>query len=106
MIYKCDCTQEQWKAFIKVMRSGQQFEIDKKMYFYWLETHPPIFMNERVNFLPGHEGRVVDFGFAEGAEEITFVSGVTETGILDREQAKSILGYKKGGGNGRDNIFA
>ena len=71
-IYKMDCSQKDWDEFIQVFNSGEKFEIDEKMYFYWLEVLPPVFMNRRIDFRPGHEGQKVfaDFGFAEGAEEI------------------------------------
>lgn len=55
------------------MNSKKRFQIDEEMYFYWLEVLPPVFMNKYIKFLPGHEGHdmKVDFGFAEGVEEIT-----------------------------------
>ena len=93
MLYKYDCTPGNWKEFIAVMQSGQRFEIDEKMFYYWLEVLPPVFMNREIDYLPGHEVNVrksnvcqveidylpghegrrqrVDFGFAEGAEAIT-----------------------------------
>ena len=72
-VYQRECSSEEWAEFIKVMHSGEVFECDEAMYFYWLEVLPPIFMFETITWLPGHEGHGmrVDFGFAEGAEPIT-----------------------------------
>lgn len=62
-----------WQAFIDAMCSGERFECDEEMYYYWLEVLPPVFMHREITFLPGHEGHLmrVDFGFAEGAEPVT-----------------------------------
>ena len=66
-------TSEEWNEFIVTMNSGERFEIDEEMYYYWLEVLPPIFMHQHIKFLPGHEGHKMwaDFGFAEGCECIT-----------------------------------
>jgi len=72
-VYRRECSSEEWGEFIKAMHSGEQFECDEEMYFYWLEVLPPIFMFQAIDFLPGHEGHrmKVDFGFAEGADCVT-----------------------------------
>lgn len=72
-IYKYECSPEDWKEFISAFSSGDRFEIDEEMFFYWLEVLPPQFMDQEINYLPGHEGHKmrVDFGFAEGSEPIT-----------------------------------
>ena len=72
-IHKYECTTPEWGEFINAMHSGEQFEVDEEMFFYWLEVLPPIFMGEAITYLPGHEGHTMrcDFGFAEGAEPIT-----------------------------------
>lgn len=72
-MFKYKCTKEEWKEFIEIMNSGERFEVDEEMYYYWLEVLPPIFMYQHIDFLPGHEGHKmqVDFGFAEGCEYIT-----------------------------------
>lgn len=72
-VYKYKCTKEEWKEFIATMNSGDKFEVDEEMYYYWLEVLPPIFMHKWIDFLPGHEGHKmrVEFGFAEGADYIT-----------------------------------
>lgn len=59
-----------WDAFIKAMHSGEQFECDEDMYFYWLEVLPPAFMGKRIAF-PDGQTVLASFGFAEGAEPIT-----------------------------------
>ena len=73
MIYNYKCSTDAWGEFMKVMLSGERFEIDEKMFYYWLEVIPPVFMNREINYLPDNEGpqQRVDFGFAEGAEAIT-----------------------------------
>src|SRR5580693_2965426 len=60
----------EWKAFIEAMRSGEQFECDETMYYYWLEVLPPVHYSRWAE-LPNGENIHVSFGFAEGAEEIT-----------------------------------
>lgn len=59
-----------WDEFIQVMRSGEQFECDEDMFFYWLEVLPPRFMHKDATFADGSKIRA-SFGFAEGAELIT-----------------------------------
>ena len=72
-VYSYPCNHEEWKEFIVVMHSGEKFECNEKMCFYWLEVLPPIFMYQKIDFLPGHEGKPahVDFGFAEGCDLVT-----------------------------------
>ncbi|MCP4262791.1 MAG: DUF1419 domain-containing protein [Planctomycetes bacterium] len=72
-MFKKDCTTEQWQEFITAMHSGERFQVDRDMWYYWLEVLPPILMNEDITFLPGYEGHpmFVNFGFAEGTEPIT-----------------------------------
>ena len=72
-VHKYECTSEEWKEFINAMHSGEKFECDEEMFFYWLEVLPPIFMSREITFLPGHEGHRMycDFGFAEGEDYIT-----------------------------------
>ena len=62
-------TMQDWTALIAAMHSGEVFEVDEEVWFYWLEVLPPIYM---------HNNRAIDgvdrkcsFGFAEGAEQIT-----------------------------------
>jgi hypothetical protein len=63
-------TSGKWAEFIMAMRSGNKIEIDKEIYYYFLEVLPPIFMNRELPFPdPKHPMRY-GFGFAEGAEEI------------------------------------
>jgi len=68
-VFKRDCTRAEWDKFITAMTSGQIFECDEEMFFYWLEILPPIFMHETIDYLPGYEGhpKKVSFGFAEGS---------------------------------------
>jgi hypothetical protein len=67
-VHRYDCAPSAWKEFIAVMRSGQVFECDEQMYFYWLEVMPPVWLNRSVE-VQGH-GTVSTFGFAEGAEPV------------------------------------
>lgn len=73
VVYKRECTPTEWQEFIKVMQSGTRFEVDGKMWYYWLEVLPPVFMSRHIDYFPGREGlqTPVDFGFAEGTELIT-----------------------------------
>lgn len=71
VVHRCDDkTPGAWEAFIKAMRSGQRFECDEDMAYYWLEVLPPVFMGRRVK-LPSGELVNAWFGFAEGEEPIT-----------------------------------
>jgi len=72
-VYSHACSREDWQEFIRVMHSGQPFEVDEEMWEYWLEVLPPVLMNKEITFMPGHEGHPVkvDFGFAEGNEQVT-----------------------------------
>ena len=72
-IFNYQCSDEEWKEFIAARDSGEKFEVNEEMFYYWLEVLPPRFMNKDITFLPGHEGHPmrIDFGFAEGREEIT-----------------------------------
>ena len=66
MIY----TTEAWEEMIAAKNSGAKIEITEEVYDYFLEVLPPAYMG-RVAKLPGIGPRLVDFGFAEGAEPIT-----------------------------------
>lgn len=59
-----------WREFIEVMHSGQPFECDEEMFFYWLEVLPPVLWGGNVTLPNGQRVRA-SFGFAEGAEPIT-----------------------------------
>ena len=65
---------EDWQGgngeFLKAMQSGDQFECDEEMFYYWLEVLPPVHMRRNV-ILPNGDQVRASFGFAEGAEEIT-----------------------------------
>ena len=61
--------QAQWDEFIKALHSDEVTEIDEEMYLYWLEVLPPIYMG-RVVRIKGISRRV-NFGFAEGYDNIT-----------------------------------
>jgi hypothetical protein len=58
-----------WGEFIQAMHSGERFEVDEEMYFYWLEVLPPAWMNRTVT-VGGEEIRS-HFGFAEGYDKVT-----------------------------------
>jgi hypothetical protein len=57
-----------WQEFLAAMRSGEVFECDEAMYFYWLEVLPPVWLNRPLE-VEGH-GTVSTFGFAEGREPV------------------------------------
>ena len=59
-----------WKEFIAAMHSGQVFECDDEMWYYWLEVLPPVYMGRTV-LLPDGSSVPAAFGFAEGIEHIT-----------------------------------
>jgi hypothetical protein len=58
-----------WGEFIEAMHSGERFECDEEMFYYWLEVLPPVWMGRTIEF----EGGPVwtTFGFAEGYEPVT-----------------------------------
>lgn len=59
-----------WSEFIQAMHSGQPFECDEDMFYYWLEVLPPVYMGKRILCADGVE-RLYHFAFAEGAEPLT-----------------------------------
>lgn len=65
-----DKTPGAWDAFIAAMHSGQPFECDEEMWYYWLEVLPPAWMRRQV-VLPDGTRVLAAFGFAEGAEQVT-----------------------------------
>ncbi len=70
-------TYEDWKntpvgesvPFLNAMHSGEQFECDREMFYYWLEVLPPVWMQKTIEI----QGRkqYTNFGFAEGMELVT-----------------------------------
>lgn len=58
-----------WAEFLTARDSGERFECDEAMAYYWLEVLPPVLFHQHV-MLDG-KPRAVWFGFAEGAELIT-----------------------------------
>ena len=58
-----------FKDFVDEKASGRTFQIDEEMFYYWLETLPPIYMSKEQEI----DGKKVNcsFGFAEGTEFIT-----------------------------------
>lgn len=77
MVYLYQCSPEEWREFIEAMHSGEEFETDEEMWYYWLEVLPPVMMHRTLTFVPFGKtpdfARTVniDFGFAEGAEPVT-----------------------------------
>ena len=71
-VYRKNGTPAEWQEFIQAMRSGQRIEVDADIYYYFLGVLPPVFSRKWVTYVPGYEGHkmYVDFGFAEGYEEI------------------------------------
>lgn len=65
-----DETPGAWDAFIRAMNSGEQFECNEEMYYYWLECLPPAFMYRLVEWPDGFKVKA-HFGFVEGADYIT-----------------------------------
>ncbi len=76
-VHRCaDTTPGAWDAFINAMHSGEVFECDEEMFFYWLGVLPPVWMGRYVHWPdPDNVYRVITvratFGFAEGIEPIT-----------------------------------
>lgn len=77
MVYKyadCHANQDKWHLFIQALNSGEKVEMDERLWYYFLEVLPPIFMGEEIDYFPGHEGTPTkvksSFGFAEGCEPI------------------------------------
>ena len=68
-VFQYDCPKEEWKRFIEAKNSGQTFEIDEEMFFYWLEVLPPVYM-AKIQEIDG-EQVPCSFGFAEGREYVT-----------------------------------
>ena len=66
-----DKTPGAWAKFFEAMGSGEEIEIDSEIYDYFLEVLPPVFMNRALPFPDPKHPMKYDFGFAEGAEEIT-----------------------------------
>ena len=71
--------------FLKALCSGETFECDDEMYSYWLEVLPPIHMGKLVQ-LPNGETVNADFGFAEGAEEITVFWSTGKLGVVEKPE--------------------
>jgi hypothetical protein len=63
-------TREAWDEFMQAMHSGEQFECDAEMYYYWLEVLPPRYFKEPVTWPDGQTVKP-KFGFVEGADYIT-----------------------------------
>jgi len=80
-----DHTPEEWQEFLSKLHAGEKIAIDESMFSYFLEVLPPIFMNKYVNDLPGYEGHAmkISFGFAEGAEPITYFWRTLDNGFGD-----------------------
>lgn len=66
---KSDKTPGAWKEFIEAMRSGEIFECDQEMWYYWLEVLPPPYMGYHAT-LPDGSVKRASFGQAEGAERV------------------------------------
>jgi hypothetical protein len=47
-------------------------EVDEELFDYFLNVLPPVNMGERIGILGFHPNIRSDFGFAEGAENITY----------------------------------
>jgi hypothetical protein len=60
-------TPEDWKEFLLKMNSGEEVEITKDMFDYWMECLPP----RKFGNVP-FNGKTWRFAFAEGAETLTF----------------------------------
>lgn len=71
-VYKYDCKTEDWKEFIKALDNREVIEIDEKMFFYWLEVLPPVYMNEKQDIeIDGVVfNKLCSFGFCEGMDYI------------------------------------
>jgi hypothetical protein len=74
-----------WDEFIKAMHSGQVFECDEEMYYYWLEVLPPAYMGKNVVLPDGQKVRA-HFGFAEGADYITAFWMIGSERLVERPE--------------------
>lgn len=48
-IFKYDCAEREWAAFLNARDSGEITEIDEAMFDYWIEVLPPIYMNRAAS---------------------------------------------------------
>jgi len=62
-----------FRDFIEALDKGELCQVDERLWYYFLEVLPPIYMNERQVVTINGVGfnKLCDFGFAEGSEEIT-----------------------------------
>ena|SRR3990167_1595465 len=78
-----DHTPEEWQEFLNKLHAGKRIAIDESMFDYFLEVLPPVFMNAYRKDVPGNEGQAmkIDFGFAEGAEPVTYFWHIPDNGL-------------------------
>jgi hypothetical protein len=62
--------QDDFQEFIRERTAGNLCVVDEELYMYFLEVLPPAFMYRTVTLNTGREIRA-EFGFAEGAEQVT-----------------------------------
>ena len=58
------------QEFCKRRDAGYRTAVTREIYDYFLEVLPPAFMHKQIKLMDG-TARVVDFGFAEGWENVT-----------------------------------
>lgn len=75
-----DKTPGAWDRFINAMTSGEEFECDEEMFYYWLEVLPPAFMGRVVTFPDGKKVKAY-FGFAEGEDRIVAFWMIGQRGL-------------------------
>ena len=65
--------EDNFKEFITALNKGELCQVDERLWYYFLEVLPPIYMGERQNVtIDGAVfNKMCSFGFAEGCEEIT-----------------------------------
>ncbi len=63
-VYTHPCTPDDWRSFVRAMRSGDPVEMDSGMWEYWLNALPPVYMDRTI------DGRHYSFGAAEGREAV------------------------------------
>ena len=67
-------TMDTISAFCEERNQGGMVEVDEELFYWFLEVLPPIHMAYIAHFDDG-TSRSANFGFAEGAERVSFLEG-------------------------------
>lgn len=68
---------DDFKEYLTRIAAGERVRINDAMYAYWLGVLPPVMGRYAAHFPDGTQA-TADFGFAEGAEPITFFGHDTD----------------------------